>query len=46
MSVLVSSGKAATMLFAADKEVRKNYIFGASAAPIVVIAGTLVSEFI
>ena len=47
----VSSGKAATMLFAADKEVRENYIFGASAAlivviVIVVIAGTVLSELI
>ena len=41
----------ATMLFAADKEVSKNYIFGVSAAlvvvtVIVVIAGTVLSEFI
>ena len=39
------------MLFATDKEVSKNYIFGASAALIVVtvigvIAGTVLSEFI
>tara|TARA_B100001057_G_scaffold411364_2_gene426968 strand:- start:272 stop:409 length:138 start_codon:yes stop_codon:yes gene_type:complete len=32
----VSSGKATTMLFATDKEVSKNYTFGASAALIVV----------
>ena len=47
----VSSGKAAPILFAADKEVSKNYIFGVSAAlvvvtVIVVIAGTVLSEFI
>ena len=36
MSMPVSSGKAATILFAADKEVSKNYIFGVSAALIVV----------
>ena len=51
MSMPVSTGKAAMMLFAADKEVSKNYIFGASAALIVVtligvIAGTVVWEFI
>tara|TARA_B100000214_G_scaffold258047_1_gene190368 strand:+ start:954 stop:1241 length:288 start_codon:yes stop_codon:yes gene_type:complete len=47
----VSSGEAATMLFAAGKEVSKNHIFGASAALIVVtvkvvIAGTVLWEFI
>ena len=47
----VSSGKATTMLFATDKEVSKNYIFGASAALMVVtvigvIADTVLSEFI
>ena len=51
MSMPVSSGKAATMLFAAYKEVSKNYIFGVSAALIVVtviafIAGTALSESI
>ena len=51
MSMPVSSGKAATMLFAADKEVSKNHILGASAAltvvtAIVVIAGTVLSDFI
>jgi len=47
----VSTGKAAMMLFAADKEVSKNYIFGASATlivvtVIVVIAGTVLWGFI
>jgi len=47
----VSSGKAATMLFTADKEVSKNHIFSAFAAlmvatAIVVIAGTALSELI
>ena len=51
MSMPVSTGKAAMMLFAADKEVSKNYILGASAALIVVtfigvIAGTVLWEFI
>ena len=51
MSMPVSSGKATTMLFATDKEVSKNYIFGASAALMVVtvigvIADTVLSEFI
>ena len=51
MSMPVSTGKAAMMLFAAEKEVSKNYIFGASAALIVVtligvIAGTVLWEFI
>ena len=46
MGMPVSSGEAATMLFAAGKEVSKNHIFGASAALIVVIAGTVLWEFI
>ena len=51
LSALVSSGKAATILFAADKEVSKKYIFGASATVILatvmlVIAGTVLSGFI
>ena len=51
MSIPVSTGTAAMMLFAADKEVSKHYIFGASAALIVVtligvIAGTVLWEFI
>ena len=49
LSMPVSTGKAAMMLFAADKEVSKNHIFGASAAlvvvtAIVVIAGAALSE--
>ena len=51
MSMPVSSDEAATMLFAADKEVSTNHIFGASAALIVVtvkvvIAGTVLWDFI
>ena len=48
----MSSGKAATILFAADKEVSKwTVFFGASAALVFatvtgVIAGTLLSEYI